>query len=134
MQTKCFNEEFSNKVLSKIAYINRIVDDWIKTARMEFVYFLGNLYKPEVIYEVGLNTMKKVLEKTLLEEGEKKPCLLAILVLLLCEEKNPIEVMKYQTIDLDIITLTDVSLIKYADFSSEFFESVMVILQNQFLD
>jgi len=101
---------------------------------MEFVYFLGNLYKPEVIYEVGLNTMKKVLEKTLLEEGEKKPCLLAILVLLLCEEKNPIEVMKYQTIDLDIITLTDVSLIKYADFSSEFFERIMVILQNQFLD
>jgi hypothetical protein len=132
MQPK-FEEEFTLAVLNKMAYIDRVVDDWIKRERWEFMLFLGNLYKPELIYEVGLNTMKKVLEEKLLEEGIKTPKLLAIVVYLLSGKREEIEVMKYQTLNLDIITLTDISLVTHADFSSEFFTQVKDILQTQFL-
>ena len=129
MQVHSFDEDFTTAVLNKMSFINRIVDNWIEQERWEFVYFLGNLYKPEVIYEVGLNSMKKVLEKTLLTEGEKNPNLFVILLYLLSGNRNEIEVMKYQTLDLKIISLTDVSLVTHANFSQEFFDRVRATLQ-----
>jgi hypothetical protein len=128
------DEEFTKKVLNKIAFIDRLVDDWLKTERWEFVYFLGNLYKPNIVYEVGLTTMKKVLQNSLLVEGEKNPKLLAIVMYLLSGEREEIEVMKYQSLTLDNISLTDVSLLLNANLSQDFFDRVRTILEEKFLN
>jgi hypothetical protein len=128
------DQEFSRKVLNKIAYIDRIVDGWLDAERMEFVHFLGNLYKPDFVYEVGLVTMKKVLRDSLLIEGEKNPNLLAIVMYLLSGNKEEIEVMKYQTVNLDIISLTDVSLLLNADLNQEFIDRMRIILEEKFLN
>jgi hypothetical protein len=128
------DEEFTKKVLNKIAFIDRIVDDWLKTERWEFVYFLGNLYKPNIVYEVGLTTMKKVLQNNLLVEGEKNPKLLAIVMYLLSGEREEIEVMKYQSLTLNNISLTDVSLLLKANLSQDFFDRIRTILEEKFLN
>jgi hypothetical protein len=128
------DEEFTKKVLNKIAFIDRVVDDWLKTERWEFVYFLGNLYKTNIVYEVGLATMKKVLQNSLLVEGEKNPKLLAIVMYLLSGEREEIEVMKYQSLTLNNISLTDVSLLLNANLSQDFFDRVRTILEEKFLN
>jgi hypothetical protein len=130
-----FSPEFTDKVIHKIGFIDRIVDDWLDIERQSFVMFLKSVYTAEFVYEYGLVYMSKVFEKTLIDEGEKDSKLAAITVYLLQGiNVNPIHIMYYNTITGETIELTDISILKHAQFSPEFYNRIENILQTHFLN
>ena len=130
-----FSSEFSDKVVHKIGFINRIVDNWIDIERDAFMHLLKSVYTKEFVYEYGLNNMAKVFEKTLMEEAEKDPKIAAMAVYLLKRiNVNPIHVMYYNTDNDETVQLTDISILKHAQFSSEFYERIERTLQTYFLN
>lgn len=126
-----FDEEFADEVGNIIAYNDRICDGWLESAREDFVNFLGNLYEPTLINEVGLQVMKSVLEKALLEEESN--IFYLVLVHLLTRNVKEIEVLKYQQANLKIISLTDKSLLVNADFSTPFLNTIETRIRQKFL-
>lgn len=132
MTIEYFDREFSDRVIAKIICLS---DEWLKKSRQDFLQFLQDLYDPMLINQVGLVTMKTALKNALLEQGQQNVSLLVVLVYLLSVNPSPaeMEVIKYQTVQLNIISLTDVSLVHHADFSQSFLLEVQNIVKEKFL-
>jgi len=125
-----FDEDFSDEVLQSVLKLNETMPGWIADKRREFVDFLRQMYDPALINNTGLVVMKGVLKQALLEANVY---LLVVLVYLMTTKQEEIEVVKYMQPNLNIISLTDVSLLHHADFPPEFLYKVQNLVQTQFL-
>ena len=127
-----FPEDFVKKVMLKIAYINRIVDDWVEFERKSFCDFLKEIYTDKETHQYGLVNRAKVLEKIIIDDGDLHPKRALMIVYLLSKSPTPSYIISYLTVDGDIIEVTDISILTRANFSPEFYKRIQDIVEKHF--